>query len=70
MAVPLQADSDLHIGSERAVPARTSPVSHTGFAVAPFGERLLVLENAASDEPVTELNLVLGWFEELRRLSR
>jgi hypothetical protein len=40
------------------------------FSIAPDGRRFLIRENKDfALPPVTELNLVRNWFEELKRLS-
>jgi len=39
-----------------------------GFGLAPDGERIAIIENAEPSEPITDLQLVLNWSEELKRL--
>jgi len=40
----------------------------TGYDVTPGGQRFLMVERAErTGEPVTHINVVLNWFEELKR---
>ena len=49
---------------------RTSDVGGTSFDVKPDAHRFLLLEPAVQETaPVTHLNLVLNWFEEVKRRS-
>jgi len=64
LAVSLEGDPDLEIGAARPVFGRAT----FGYAVAPDGERIAVIEDSEAVEPITELQLVLNWDEELKRL--
>jgi len=44
----------------------TIPTGQSG--VSPDGQRFLMLETVDSEKPVTEMNIVLNWAEELKRL--
>jgi hypothetical protein len=65
-----------------AVPVEISPVVSPGrprmlfelsrvrdFDVAPDGGHFVVIQEAEEFPPVTELNVVLNWFDELGRLA-
>ncbi len=38
------------------------------FDVSPDGERFLMVQGMEPEQPATQINLVLNWFEELSRL--
>ncbi len=40
---------------------------HAGYDVAPDGESFVMIQQSR-DEPLTEIHVVLNWFEELNRL--
>jgi hypothetical protein len=67
VAVPSDPSSGLGRPVElfRADPYR-GPGSVASFDVGPAGEFLMVRSRAGSEQ--TELNIVLNWFEELKRL--
>ena len=37
------------------------------FDVAPDGQRFLMIQSVEPEQPATQINVVLNWFEELRR---
>ena len=42
-------------------------VPGVSYDVAPDGQRFMMLEESAKQPPTTRLNVVLNWFEELKR---
>jgi hypothetical protein len=42
-------------------------VGGVSFDVAPDGRRILLLEAVEQQNPVTHLNVVLNWFEDVRQ---
>ena len=47
----------------------SGPTIPTGMSgVSPDGQRFLMLETVDGEKPVTEMNIVLNWAEELKRL--
>jgi len=46
-----------------------APLTNPNYAVSPDGERFLMLKSAEqAEEAPTQINVVLNWTEELRRL--
>ena len=45
-----------------------SPLTNPNYAVSPDGQRFLMLKPAEhADDAPTQINIVLNWFEELKR---
>ena len=44
-----------------------SPNTFTGYSIAPDGKRFLFPQRLQADPPPTHLNVVVNWFEELKR---
>jgi len=45
----------------------TAPDGNTWYDVAPDDQRLLMIQESAEQQPA-QINVVLNWFEELKRL--
>jgi hypothetical protein len=70
MAVDVELATDLRLGPAREILDRrmTGTERSRSYDVAPDG-RFLILESwVHPPQPVTEVHLVLNWFEELKRL--
>jgi hypothetical protein len=39
----------------------------SGFDVSPDGRRFLMIQPTAPEQPATQVNVVINWFEELRQ---
>jgi len=72
MAVTLTRGSSLTASSPRMLFEGRYQVSDTnsgGFDVAPDG-RFLMIQPTVAEQPATEFNIVLGWFNDVRARSR
>jgi eukaryotic-like serine/threonine-protein kinase len=72
MAVTMTPGSSLTASSPRTLFEGRYQVSDTnsgGFDVAPDG-RFLMIQPTVAEQPATEFNIVLGWFNEVRARSR
>jgi hypothetical protein len=67
MVVTIESEPDLNVGMPE--PLIESVVSTDGGSdVTADGRRFLVVQPPEQNASVTHLNVVLNWFEELRRL--
>jgi hypothetical protein len=62
MAVPIRTEPEMHIGEPQLLFER--PTLGRFFDVAPDGERFIIEDFST----LTQINLVLNWFDELKRL--
>ena len=71
MAVPVATQPDFRAGTPRVV-FETDFLNCNGMSydVAPDGQRFLVLKPVTAGEPITELEVVVNWFEELKEKMR
>ncbi len=72
MRVPIEPGAAFSPGKPEALfGGMTPPVTDSGqtYAVAPKGERFLVLRPARENAGPPEVRLVLNWFDELRALT-
>ena len=66
MVVTAETDTRLNLGQPRFLFERRSP--YGGYAVAPDGQRFVMVEDNEAAPAPTQLVLVQNWFEELNRL--
>jgi len=45
------------------------PILEANYDVAPDGRRFLMIKPGGDEQAPTQINLVLNWFEELKRLA-
>ena len=67
MAVDIETEPDLRVGTPRELfrtPFAVAPI----FDVSPDGQRFLFIQTGDRQADGGRLNIVLNWFEELRRL--
>ena len=71
MSVQISTQSGLTTGKPRMLfegPYQPSPATTPNYAVSPDGQRFLMFKFAgASEEAPMQINVVLNWFEELKR---
>ena len=67
MAVDIESQSNLAVGKPRLLFERPLPVI-TSFDVTPDGQRFLMIQAGEQQAEPNQLNVVLNWFEELKRL--
>ena len=68
MAVPMELDPTLHVGTPRKLfdgPYQLDNQGHPNFNVSPDGERFLMLRRDAGE---LELRVVTNWLDEVNRL--
>jgi len=46
-----------------------SPTGSTGYSISPDGQRFLRIQTSVPEPPLTQINIVLNWFEELKQRS-
>jgi eukaryotic-like serine/threonine-protein kinase len=71
MAVDISSDSSFVAGSPRVLfeaPLATYGNNLMSYDVAPDGQRFLAIRNVNPEPPVNQINVVLNWVEELKRL--
>jgi hypothetical protein len=71
MAVDIATQPNFAVGKPHALfagPYEPTPASSSNYDVSPDGQRFLMLKPAeANDAAPTQINVVLNWFEELKR---
>jgi hypothetical protein len=71
MTVPVSTEAEFQAGPPRLLFEGDYFHCHgPSFDVSPDGQRLLVLKPVTGGEPVTELQIVVNWFEELNERMR
>jgi hypothetical protein len=67
MAVPVSTETQFRAGTPRVVFETDFLNCHgISYDVSPDGQRFLVLKPVVAGEPITELQVVVNWFEELK----
>ena len=65
MAVDIKTEPSFTAGKPKLLFER----EHKDFGdVSPDGQRFLMTQAVEPEQPATQINLVLNWFEELKRL--
>ena len=67
MAVDIESQSNLAVGKPRLLFERP-PSAITNFDVTPDGQRFLMIQAGEQQGEANQINVVLNWFEELKRL--
>jgi serine/threonine-protein kinase len=70
LAVDISTQSGFSAGKPRVLfqgPYEPSPGSNPNYDVSPDGKRFLMLKQVEQDQPATQINVVLNWFEDLKR---
>ncbi len=67
MAVDIETQSDFTAGKPRLL-FETTPAMARYFDVAPDGQRFLMVQAGEQQAEANQINVVLNWFEELKRL--
>ena len=71
MAVKVTTNPAFTKGNPVPLPVETSvPYAYRHWDVTPDGQRFLILQSVEEEEAesITQINIVLNWFEELKRL--
>ena len=71
MAVAVDTDSGFTAGASQMLfegPYLLTAASFPYYDVSPNGQRFLMLEPVVSQTGATQINVILNWFEELKRL--
>jgi Tol biopolymer transport system component len=75
MAVPVKQKDPLTFGAPTTLFSQDQSIGRSArlfslasYDVTPDGQRFVMVDGSASAPPTTQLNLVLNWFDELRRL--
>jgi hypothetical protein len=63
MAVPIKLTPDVQVGRPREVVAGR----FGGYDAWPNGQALALVEEMSPGDPPTRINLVMHWFDELKR---
>jgi hypothetical protein len=71
MAVTVATAPDLSAGKPRLLFedrfVRGLTLGHTNYDVSPDGQRFLMIKDAAQQAASLQVNVVLNWFDELKR---
>jgi hypothetical protein len=70
MAVPITAGPSFQAGAPRLLfekPYERSPNPIPYYDVSPDGQRFLMVREGGDEPPPSQINVVLNWFEELKR---
>ena len=70
MAVSVTAEPSFSAGAPRLLFERKyerSPVPAANYDVSPDGQRFLMVKEGGSEPPPSQINVVINWFEELKR---
>ena len=70
MVVDVRAQPAFTAGSPRLLfegRYEPSPAGGQGYDVSLDGQRFLMVQAAEPDQPATQINVVLNWFEELKQ---
>jgi serine/threonine-protein kinase len=71
MVVDISTTPSVKVGTPRRLferPFNRSTAFWPNYDVTPDGQRFLMVKDSALDAPPTRINVVLNWFEELKRL--
>jgi serine/threonine protein kinase len=70
MAVEIKTDPALKIGVPKPLfeKALVADAAQLGFDVTPDGEHILMIKSSKQEQGSTQIQFVLNWFEELKRL--
>jgi hypothetical protein len=70
MTVDVASDSTLRAGTPRELFAgRYETAPDVNYDVAPDGQRFVMVRSVNEDRPLTNVNIVLDWSEQLKRLA-
>ena len=69
MAVAVKTSANFDAGTPHLLFEKRNPVAGPtpGYAISPDGQRFLMIQPIESEQAATQINLVLNWFEELKR---
>jgi hypothetical protein len=70
MAVDVTTQPDFSAGKPRVLfegPYVLTPGTFPNYDVTPDGQRFLMLKPSGPEQAATQINVVLSWFEELKR---
>jgi len=72
MAVDVQTSADFSAGSPRVLFTGRylpSPNGVSGYDISPDGQRFLKIQPTNPEQAVSQINVVINWFEELKRVT-